>query len=82
MVGGVIHSKGPSQLLLPSSLHTGGITEQGCWVLPFLHNLMTHPTPTWALDCHLDQRPHLPAGAKAGDMCHPKRCDLLHYMVV
>ena len=70
MVGGVLHSKGPGQLLLPPSLHTGSITEQGRWVLPFLHDLMTNPATTWALDCHLDQGPHLPAAAKSGHIRH------------
>lgn len=64
MMGRVLRPKGPSQLLLPTSLDTGTVTGKGCRALPFLYHLMTHPPPTWALDCDLHQRPHMPAVMK------------------
>ncbi len=61
MVCRVLDTKGSCQLLLPTSLHTGSVTAQGCGALPFLHHLMTGFAAAWALDCHLHKWPCFPA---------------------
>ena len=72
MVSRVFDMEGCSQLLLPAGLQAGSITAQGCGLLPLLNHLVAGLAPTGALDCHLHQRPCLPAAQdKSNHMSGP-----------